>query len=419
MTSKLRPAPPLSAMKVKALKLSELGCFQELVTKLSIRLDVPRDIGGDYRDLLEKLGVPYTITAFLAITGSPTRKGLEHVGSQVTVFRLVIVLRELERHDCIEDVEIVLWRNVCDENGDNQNLHIDDILELQENDRFSNRENGLCDVDEQQWTQLVKLVYQLIVMPVITIVYNATLFLWRHVGNAINYYIAFVTRESYILLQALYKNFETIAIKFLIRGRTDDGFVSFWLMSLSVVERFVLLFLVFNDTVLLTPFWETGHTFSLLEHLVVALPVYISWFMEPRMSRLHETTLEKTAWIQLKEEIVMKDADQHISQLRGREKSEMIEIRNSLMCLVPLQISVLLGCCYTLSCGGDRVTQICYQNAFFVGVVCLHVADVFYRVFVFVAYYITLNPSNRFYFSPVEIDMEKKYIRRQLNANFD
>ncbi|XP_070536179.1 uncharacterized protein [Ptychodera flava] len=430
-------------MKVGDLKLSELGCFQELVTKLSIRLDVPRYIGGDYRDLLERLGVPDAITAFLAITGSPTRKGLEHVGSKVTVFRLVIVLRELERDDCIEDVEIVLWRNLCDENGGNQNLHVDGILELKENDRFSNRDNGnqnvnidgftdlkedvpffnkdngLCDVNEQEWTQLLKLVHQLIVLPVITFVYNGTLFLTRNILNGVDYYIGFVTKESYILLQALYKNFETIAIKYLIRGRTDDGFVSFWLMSLSVVERFVLLFLVFNDIVLLTPFWETGHTFSLLEHLVVALPVYISWFMEPRMSRLHETTLEKTAWIQLKEEIGMKDADQHISRLRGREKSEMIEIRNSLMCLVPLQFSVLLGCCYTLSCGGDRATQICYQNAFFVSVVCLHVADVFYRVFVFVAFYITLNPSNRFYFSPVEIDMEKKYIRRQIHANFD
>ncbi|XP_070536181.1 uncharacterized protein [Ptychodera flava] len=414
-------APTLSVMPglLGDLRLSELGCFQELVTKLSIRLDVPRDVGGDYRDLLERLGVPYAIATFLSITGSPTRKGLEHVGSQVTVFRLIIVLRELQRDDCIEDVEIVLSRNLCDENGGDRNLNIDDILGLRENALSFNRNNGLTDVNVQQWTQLANLIYGLIIFPVVAFIYDITLFVSRHIGKAVDYYITFVTRESYILLQALYKNFKTIISKYLIRGRTDDGFVSFWLMSLSVVERFVLLFLVFNDIVLLTPFWETGHTFSLLEHLVVALPVYISWFMEPRMSRLHETTLEKTGWIQLREEAEVADADQHISRLRGREKTEMIEIRNSLMCLVPLQISVLLGCCYTLSCGRDRIFQICYQNAFFIGVVCLHVADVLYRVFVFVAYYITLNPSGRFYFDPVEIDMEKKYILRKMHAKID
>ncbi|XP_077993721.1 uncharacterized protein LOC144447547 [Glandiceps talaboti] len=390
--------PLPTQLTIGSVQFQKLPFCVELSQELSLSLENEHPLGRDCRLLAEKLGIALKCVNYLRRNKQATLAILLECWKG-SLEDLVHAIRLIKREDCVEQVKEVIVKYFNDDSTDYSDLTIEDILNLRKDilpgQSFARQSPTDCHECRYPITPII--------MKALTALFTMLQTEMVFVGRAID------------------RNIKFIMSKYIIRRRTDDGFKSFVLSSLTTAERFVLIFLIFNDIVVMTPVWETVHAFSILEHLVVILPVYGAWFMEPKIKKLYALNKKKSGWNLLRRMGSFEEENmicrKQISELEDEEKSEMGEIRKALFCILPSQFMVLIACFWASMCDTDQNPRcLKYQSDFFLMIIFIHLVDFCYKVILFYCHYITLDLNGRFHYTSHDLETEVENIRKEMNA---
>ncbi|XP_077996619.1 uncharacterized protein LOC144449940 [Glandiceps talaboti] len=409
---------------IGCLAFDEFPCSFRVAHRLSTLLDVPNIVGNDYRCFLEELGLLHNTVRFLGEKCErPTFKALEGQLSKTTFNDIVNALLKLERFDCVcivRDALLEQIRHKPGKNGDRNAITDNKLIEADIKKMLS---WNCCKLIMPQEPQGPRSVHEIGVHPT------------RNVPQEVCHHIRMIRSEIVRVVN-----------RHVIRTRSDPGVKSSLLSLTTTLVRVVLLFLIFNDVILLInavlPIWSSLHDFSIIEHLAVFLLVVGDWVLEPKISALKDVMLEmkmrKKILVKVEKElnkerkkmekwkrkqssgsldVIIKRKDfvtEELEELSRKENTLMKSIRSTYLFIFPLQWAIFIigSLLYYYDNGGSCTS---YGNILFKCCLAVLCSDLIVRNAIILIHYVTLNAVGRFDFR--NEDVTEKFNEYELHLH--